>query len=143
PAGLGSRRPWFSREEMETHPQALAALRGREIAWLADPLDALTLQIQGSGRLRITEPDGSVNTVRGAFAGSNAHPYRSVGGWLLRQGAPRDASWPGIKAWARANPHRVQEMRWANPRTTFFREEPLSELDAAAGPRGAQGVPLT
>jgi membrane-bound lytic murein transglycosylase A len=25
----------------------------------------------------------------------------------------------------------------------FFREEPLSEFDAAFGPRGAQGVPLT
>ena len=31
----------------------------------------------------------------------------------------------------------------ANPRYVFFREEPLSELDARFGPRGAQGVPLT
>jgi membrane-bound lytic murein transglycosylase A len=81
--------------------------------------------------------------VRLAFAGSNEQPYRSVGGWLLQQGALRDASWPGIKAWARANPQRVQEMLWANPRVTFFREEPLSEFDAGFGPRGAQGVPLT
>jgi membrane-bound lytic murein transglycosylase A len=34
-------------------------------------------------------------------------------------------------------------MLWSNPRTVFFREEPLSELDAEFGPRGAQGVPLT
>lgn len=34
-------------------------------------------------------------------------------------------------------------MLWSNPRTVFFREEPLSELDAQFGPRGAQGVPLT
>jgi membrane-bound lytic murein transglycosylase A len=34
-------------------------------------------------------------------------------------------------------------MLWSNPRTVFFREEPLSEMDAAFGPRGAQGVPLT
>ena len=39
---------------------AQAALRGREIAYLADPLDALALQIQGSGRLRVVEPDGSL-----------------------------------------------------------------------------------
>jgi membrane-bound lytic murein transglycosylase A len=143
PPGLASRRPWYSRQEMETLREAREALRGREIAWLADPLDALVLQIQGSGRLRITEPDGSVRAVRLAFAGSNEHPYRSVGGWLLQQGAIRDASWPGIKAWARDNPHRVQEMLWSNPRTVFFREEPLGELDAAFGPRGAQGVALT
>ncbi|HYF44475.1 MAG TPA: MltA domain-containing protein [Ramlibacter sp.] len=143
PATLASRRPWYSRQEIDTLPEARAALRGREIAYLADPLDALMLQIQGSGRLRVAEPDGSVRTVRVAFAGSNEQPYRSVGGWLLQQGALRDASWPGIKAWARDNPQRVNEMLWSNPRTVFFREEPLPELDAAFGPRGAQGVPLT
>lgn len=143
PAGLASRKPWYSRQEIDTLPEAKAQLRGREIAWLADPLDALVLQIQGSGRLRITERDGSQRLVRLAFAGSNEHPYRSVGSWLLQQGALRDASWPGIKAWARDNPQRVQEMLWSNPRTVFFREEPLGELDAAFGPRGAQGVALT
>ncbi len=143
PAGLAPRRPWYTRQEMDTLPQARAALRGREIAWVADPLDALALQIQGSGRLRISEPDGRIVTVRLAFAGSNEQPYRSVGSWLLQQGAVRDASWPGIKAWARANPQRLNEMLWANPRVVFFREEPLSDFDAAFGPRGAQGVALT
>ncbi|MGE4240260.1 murein transglycosylase A [Ramlibacter sp.] len=141
PANLASRRPWHSRQEIDTHPDARAALRGREIAWLADPMDALALQIQGSGRIRIAEPDGSQRLVRLAFAGSNDHPYRSVGSWLLQQGALRDASWPGIKAWARQNPQRVNEMLWTNPRYVFFREEPLADPDA--GPRGAQGVPLT
>ncbi|WP_231402402.1 murein transglycosylase A [Caenimonas aquaedulcis] len=143
PATLGSRRPWYTRQEIDTLPEARAALRGREIAYVADPLDALVLQIQGSGRVRIAEPDGSVRTVRLAFAGSNDQPYRSVGGWLLQQGLLRDASWPGIKAWAVQNPQRVNEMLWSNPRTVFFREEPLSEFDASFGPRGAQGVPLT
>ena len=143
PAGLASRKPWYSRQEMETLAEARDALRGREIAWLADPLDALILQIQGSGRVKLTERDGSSKTVRLAYAGSNEHPYRSVGSWLLQQGAVRDASWPGIKAWARDNPQRLQEMLWSNPRTVFFREEPLADLDAAFGPRGAQGVPLT
>jgi membrane-bound lytic murein transglycosylase A len=143
PADLAARRPWFTRQEIDTLPQARAALRGRELAYVADPLDALALQIQGSGRLRITEPDGRVSVVRLAYAGSNEQPYRSVGGWLLQQGALRDASWPGIKAWARANPQRQQELLWSNPRVVFFREEPLSDFDAAFGPRGAQGVPLT
>jgi membrane-bound lytic murein transglycosylase A len=143
PAGLAGRRPWYTREEIDTLPAPRAALRGREIAYVADPLDALALQIQGSGRVRVTEPDGRVSVVRLAFAGSNEQPYRSIGSWLLQQGAIRDATWPGIKAWARANPQRVQELLWSNPRVVFFREEPLSELDAAFGPRGAQGVPLT
>ena len=109
PADLGVRRAWYTRQEIDTLPQARAALQGREIAYVADPLDALALQIQGSGRLRIVEPDGRLTLSRVAFAGSNDQPYRSVGSWLLQQRAVTDASWPGIKAWARANPQRVQE----------------------------------
>ncbi|MCJ0765835.1 MltA domain-containing protein [Variovorax sp. CYS-02] len=143
PATLGQRRPWYSRQEIDTLPEARAALRGREIAYLADPVDALVLQIQGSGRVRVTEADGSQRLVRLAFAGSNDQPYKSVGRWLLDQGAIRDGSWPAIKAWVAQNPQRVNDMLWSNPRTVFFREEALPELDAAFGPRGAQGVALT
>jgi len=143
PAGLGARKPWYSRQQIDTLPEARAALAGREIVWLADPIDALVLQIQGSGRVRVTEPDGSVRLVRLAFAATNDQPYQSVGRWLLDQGATRDASWPGIKAWLAKNPQRTQALLWSNPRVVFFREEPLNGLDAAFGPRGAQGVPLT
>jgi membrane-bound lytic murein transglycosylase A len=143
PAGLNLRQPWFSRKDMDTRPEAQAALAGRELVWLQDPIDALVLQIQGSGRLTVTEPDDSTRTVRLAFAGHNGHPYQSVGRWLLDQRAIREASWPAIKAWARQNPQRLNDMLWSNPRTVFFREEALSPLDAQSGPRGAQGVPLT
>ncbi|WP_310628110.1 MltA domain-containing protein [Limnohabitans sp.] len=140
-------RPWFSRQDIETQPQAREALRGRELAWLADPIDALVLHIQGSGRVRMVNPDGTIRIVRLAFAGSNEQPYQSVGRWLLDRGLIRDASWPGIKAWIvstqQNNPRLVQEMLWSNPRYVFFREETRSAADADLGPRGAQGVPLT
>ncbi|MEI8168965.1 MAG: MltA domain-containing protein [Rhodoferax sp.] len=143
PLGLAQRKPWFTRQEIDTQPSVQAALKGREIVYLADPIDALVLQIQGSGRVRITQPDGTQTVVRLAFAGSNDQPYKSVGRWLLDQGAVRDASWPAIKAWVAQNPGRVNELLWSNPRTVFFREEILSDLDAAFGPKGAQGVALT
>jgi membrane-bound lytic murein transglycosylase A len=140
-------RPWFSRQEIDTNSQARDALRGREVAWLADPIDALVLHIQGSGRVRITNPDGTTRVVRLAFAGSNEQPYQSVGRWLLDRGLIKDASWQGIKAWIvsthQTNPRLVQEMLWSNPRYVFFREETRSAADADLGPRGAQGVPLT
>ncbi|MEY2918721.1 MAG: hypothetical protein RL261_26 [Pseudomonadota bacterium] len=143
PADLSSRRPYWTREQLQTLPQAQASLRGHEIAYVANPLDALVLQIQGSGRLRVTEPDGRVRTVRLAYAGHNDQPYRSVGRWLIDQGElkPGQATWPAIRDWAQRNPERIDELLWANPRYVFFREETLH--DAALGPRGAQGVPLT
>lgn len=142
PADLAQRKPWYTRAQIDQLPAARAALRGREIAYVADPLDALLLQVQGSGRVRITEADGRVQTVRLAYAGHNEHGYVSVGRWLIDQGELKagEASWPAIRDWARRNPQRVSQMLAANPRVVFFREEPLP--DPALGPRGAQGVPL-
>jgi membrane-bound lytic murein transglycosylase A len=144
PAGLASRKPWFSRQDIDTLPEAQAALQGREIAWLEDPIDAMMLHIQGSGRLRLTEADGSQRTVRVAFAGTNDQPYRSINQWLLDQGVSKINPWPdATKAWAAQNPQRVPQLLWSNPRYIFFKEEALAEQDAGVGPRGAQGVPLT
>ena len=143
PVGLAQRKPWYTRQEIDTSAQAQAALRGREIAFLADPIDALILQIQGSGRLRVSQADGTPVTLRLSYAGSNEHPYKSVGRWLIDQGALRDASWPSIKAWLQRNPERVNELLWSNPRVVFFREQRLSEQEGVWGPKGAQGVALT
>jgi membrane-bound lytic murein transglycosylase A len=103
----------------------------------------LIVQIQGSGRVEITEPDGRVQVARLAFAAHNGHTYASVARVLLDTGAITSPSWPAIKAWAAANSSDVQRVLWTNPRTVFFSEEDLNSMDAQAGPRGAQAVPLT
>jgi membrane-bound lytic murein transglycosylase A len=137
PADLATRRPYYTRQQIATEQAA----RQRPIAYVADAIELLVMQIQGSGRLRITEPDGSSRLVRLAFAGHNDQPYQSIGKLLLDRGELRDASWSAIREWARQNPQRLNELLWANPRYVFFREEPLP--DAELGPRGGQGVPLT
>ena len=143
PADLAMRKPYWTRQQLDTVPAAQSALRGRELAYVADPMDALILQIQGSGRLQLADSDGTRKLVRMAFAAHNEQPYKSVGRWLIEQGEMRaeQASWPAIKGWAQKNPRRVNELLWSNPRVVFFREEPLT--DPGIGPRGAQGVPLT
>ncbi|MEO5882904.1 MAG: MltA domain-containing protein [Caldimonas sp.] len=144
PADLASRKPYWTRQQLDTLPAARRSLAGTEIAWLRDPLDALLLQVQGSGRLSFVDEQGRPRElVRVAYAGHNDQPYKSVGRWLVEQGELRldQASWPAIRAWAKQHPRRVDEMLWANPRFVFFREEPLP--DPAVGPKGAQGVPLT
>ena len=144
PADLASRSPYWTRQQLETLPAAQKSLHGREIAWVRDRLDALLLQVQGSGRLVFaSERGGAPTLVRVAYAAHNDQPYRSVGRWLIEQGELRsgEASWPAIRAWARQHPSRVDEMLRSNPRVVFFREEPLP--DPGVGPRGAQGVPLS
>ncbi len=141
PITLSSKSPWYTRQEIDTVPQVKAQLRGLELAYVADPIDALILHIQGSGRVNMLEADGTRRTVRLAFAATNEQAYKSVGSWLLNQGGTRDVSWSGIKSWVAQNPLRVNELLWSNPRVVFFREEVLP--DVQTGPKGAQGVALT
>ncbi len=143
PANLKSRVPWYSREEISKLPAAQAALKGKEIAFIASPVDAMVLHIQGSGRLWLTQSDGRRTQIRLAFAGTNDHPYQSIGRWLLDQNLTKDATWPGIKAWLAQNPRRTNELMWRNPRFIFFKEEALNGAEAQLGPKGAMGVPLT
>jgi membrane-bound lytic murein transglycosylase A len=127
--------PYYARAQLATDP----ALQGREIVWLESALDAFLLEVQGSGRVQL--PDGSV--IRLGYADQNGQPYRSIGRYLVNQGAltVEQASIPGIRAWLAAHPERLREVLDANPSVVFFQELPLG--DPALGPRGAQGVALS
>ena len=126
--------PYWSRAELTEE-----RLRGTELVWVDDAIEAFFLQVQGSGRVRLR--DGSM--VRVGYADTNGHPYRSIGRVLVERGelALEQASMQGIVAWAQANPERVAALLNENPSYVFFRELPLG--DPQAGPVGALGVPLT
>ena len=121
-----------------------ASLDDKAIAWLADPLDAFFLEVQGSGRIAL--PDGS--TMRVGYADQNGHPYRAIGRVLVERGemALDDVSLQSIRAWARRNPAKVAELLDQNPSYVFFREVPPfpagSPEAAIDGPLGSLGVPL-
>lgn len=135
PADPALRR--LPRRDIDAHPR-FAML---ELAYVDDPMGLLQLQIQGSGRLVMRDAAGAERLSRVAFAGHNEQPFESVAKSLLARGEVADASWRGLSDWARRNPAKVREALAVNPRVVYFREEVLP--DAALGPRGAQGVPLT
>lgn len=121
-------------------------LKGAELVYVDDPIEAFFLQIQGSGR--IVMENGQV--MRVGYSGSNGKPYHSIGRWLIDHGdlTPAQATMQGIKAWARANPARLEEVLGVNPRFVFFKEMPARADEGAArnradGPIGALGVRLT
>lgn len=128
--------PWPSRAEMAQS----TLLAGKELLWVDDPIAAFFLQVQGSGRVQLTDTG---ETVRVAYADQNGHPYKSIGRYLVDKGelALDQASAQGIKAWVSAHPARLQELLNANPSYVFFKEEKLT--DPGKGPKGALGVPLT
>jgi membrane-bound lytic murein transglycosylase A len=125
-----------TRREIETG--ALAG-RGLEMYWVEDPIELYFLQIQGSGRLRLT--DG--RTVRVGFAGANGWPYRSIGKLLIERGvfsSGQGASAPAIKRYLRSQPRATAaEVMRENPRYVFFRR---LDVPPHLGPPGALGAPL-
>jgi membrane-bound lytic murein transglycosylase A len=124
--------PYYSRAEIESKGDQLAPA----IAWTADPVDLFFLQIQGSGQVRFENGE----QIRIGYADQNGHPFRSLGRYLVERGEMTidQASMQSIKAWAAANPDKMQDALNQNPSYVFFRELPTTE-----GPVGALGVPLT
>ena len=127
--------PYPTRAEIERSDSV-----GKELLWVDDPVESFFLQVQGSGRVQLTDTQ---ETVRVAYADQNGHPYKSIGKYLVEKGelTLEQASAQGIKSWIAAHPDRMQELFNVNPSYVFFKEERLP--DPKVGPKGALGVPLT
>lgn len=122
--------PYFTRREIA---QGALTGRGLEIAWVDDPVELFFLQVQGSGRIKLT--DGSVTRI--GYAGHNGHNYQSIGKELIRRGVyePHQVSAKVIQNWVRRNPIDGPELLFTNPSYVFFREQ--KKLGASDGPIGA------
>lgn len=120
---------------------AAGALDGRnlELVWLADPVDAFFIHIQGAARIRLT--DG--RTMRVTYAAKSGHPYTPIGRVLIERGAlaPGAATMPAIRAWLAEHPDEAAGVMNANRSYIFFREAPVD--DETAGPVAAAKVQLT
>jgi membrane-bound lytic murein transglycosylase A len=136
PPELRDGEVFLSRAQIEA-----GALRGRglEIAWLDDPTEAFFLQIQGSGRINMT--DGRV--LRVGYAGRNGFGYQSVGREMIRRGthSESEVSAQAIKNWVRQTGSAGQDLLNTNPSYVFFRVIPA--LAPSDGPIGAMGRSIT
>ncbi|WP_245926665.1 murein transglycosylase A [Breoghania corrubedonensis] len=112
--------------------------RGLEIAWVADPLDAFFIHIQGSARLKLA--DGSL--LRLAYAAKSGQPYTAIGRVLIERGeiAREDMTMATLRAWMEAHREEARALIEHNRSYIFFREVEAGEDE---GPVGAAGVPLT
>ena len=127
--------PYFDRGAIEN-----GALDGQrlEIAWIKDHWEAMTIQIQGSARVRLE--DGTM--VRLNYDAHNGHSYTAVGRILIERGlvAREEMSMERISQWMAKNPDLAKELRGTNKSFVFFR---ITGLNVDTEPAGAQGVPLT
>lgn len=129
----GTLVPYFTRAEIEKG----WLLAGQELVWLADPVEAFILHVQGSGQVRLA--DGSLRRVQ--FAAKNGHEYRSIGRLLVDRGVMRreEATMPGIVRYLKDHPEEQEAVLHHNDSFVFFRWGDAG----AVGPLGSLGEPLT
>jgi membrane-bound lytic murein transglycosylase A len=127
--------PYLTRAQIEE-----GALKGKdlELVYLSDSVELFFLQVQGSGRVKLT--DGTVMRIH--YDGKNGHPYSSIGRYLIQKGllAADKVSLGALKRWLKADAERGKLVMWQNASYVFFRELKSSE---AEGPLGAMSTPLT
>jgi membrane-bound lytic murein transglycosylase A len=113
------------------------------LLWLADPVEAFLIQVQGSARVELT--DG--RRVRLVYDGRNGLPYTSIGRLLIESGeiAESEMSLARLKSWLRGNGlspgERARALMQRNRSYVFFRLE--EGFDPEEGPIGGAAIPLT
>ena len=104
------------------------------VAWVADPVEAFFLAIQGSGRVALA--DGT--ELRVGYAGQNGRDYTGIGRLMRERGllGPGQATMEGIVTWLHTHPDAGRALMRENRSYVFFK--PLT----GPGALGALGQPL-
>ena len=105
-----------------------------EIAYAKSKLDIYFMQVQGSGYVEY--PNGE--RILLAHAGSNKHPYRSIGKHMIKENyvTKERVSLKSIKNYFLRNPDKVDSILYINSSYVFF-------TPVTTSPRGAGHVKLT
>lgn len=129
--------PHPTREQLEGEDGlgTKSSLRGKELVWLRDRLEAFLVQVQGSARLRL--PDGKLMSV--GFAGKTNYPYTSLGKELIKDGVlPEEGlTLPVVLNYFRSSPEQMNKYLPRNQSFVFFQET------YGAPAMGSIGVPVT
>lgn len=105
------------------------------LAWVHNPVDLYFMQVQGSGKIVLT--DGS--TLLLGYAGQNGYPYYPIGRFLRDIGAktPKGMKSSTIQEWLDYHAHFALNIMNIDASYVFFRL--LDNTD----PLGAEKIPLT
>ena len=136
PPDLKNGTKWLSRRELEE--SNILQNKSLEIVYLRSRAEVFLLQVQGSGRVILT--DGSV--IRVGYDGRNGHEYISIGQILIKRGvfSAENISGHAVKNWLMLNPQIADELLYQNPSYIFFKV--MSDLEEEAGPIGTSNSSL-
>ena len=128
----GTITSWPTRAEIESEN----LLQGTELVWVKDALDAYTIHVNGSARLRMD--DGTIKYI--GYAGKTDRPYTGLGYSVIDAGLipPNKISLRAIRKLYNKSPSTITPLIHKNESYVFFRE-----YDGGNWPAGSLGVPVT
>ena len=111
-------------------------IKGRELIWFRDRLEAYLVQIQGAAKIRLTNG----KSISVAFDGNTDYAYTSIGKELVKEGIfqPGELTLPILIDYLKKHPEALDRYLPRNHRFIFFRE-----TSAAAKAKGSLGQPVT
>lgn len=136
PPGFDTWKGKLTREDLEGKDGLQTGrLKGSELVWMRDRLEAFLVQVQGSARLNLT--DGSTMTI--GVAGLTDLPYTGIGRELVKDGKLRleDLQLPNVINYFKQHPADLNVYLPRNKRFVFFRDT------GGAPALGSLGVPVT
>ncbi|MBW2099690.1 MAG: MltA domain-containing protein [Deltaproteobacteria bacterium] len=124
--------PYYERKKIES--DNILEGRAKPLAWVKDQVDLFFLQIQGSGKIHLSNGE-KINVHYHTY---NGRPYKSIGKLLIEQGKiPRsEMSMQKIRDYLKAHKEEVSSILNYNQSYVFFKIE-------EEGPLGCLEVTLT
>jgi len=128
----GTLSTWPTRRILESSGE----LDGTELVYVKDALDAYTIHVNGSARLRMN--DGELMYI--GYDGKTDRPYTGLGHSVLEAGLlpPEKLSLRAIRRLYDKNPEEIQNLIDYNESFVFFQE-----YNGGNWPAGSLGVPVT
>ncbi|MDJ0599853.1 MAG: murein transglycosylase A [Crocosphaera sp.] len=110
-------------------------IRGNELIWMRDRLEAYLVHVQGSARLILTNGE----TITVGYDSSTDYPYVSIGREVVKDGIfeLEELTLPRLMGYLNENPQQLSNYLPRNNRFIFFRETD------GAPPQGSLSVPVT
>lgn len=128
----GSMSTWPTRKEIRSSN----LFDGSELVWVEDDLDAYTIHVNGSARLRLD--NGELMYI--GYAGKTDRPYTGLGSSIVRSGllSKNKLSLRNIRRLYDRDPDQINTLIDKNESFVFFQE-----YDGSKWPAGSLGVKVT
>lgn len=112
--------------------------KGLELFYVEDSFyDLYLLHVQGGGRIKVYNTDGSYKIKYLSFAGKNTRTFKMVYHYMKAMGyLDGDSSIPAQRRFLEENPHKLQEIFATCPSYVYFKESDIE-------PIGLDHIPLT